>query len=149
MQLAYSKFQSQPNPAFPDRKHVKRPVIPVGVKYNGNEIKYLALIDSGADFCIFHAQIGEAIGIDIKKGKVLEYYGITGEKEEAFFHDISIIVGGWEKKCYCGFSYKLDKSKMPYGVLGQKGFFNLFKVSMDYEKEQIELKPKELSNCQK
>lgn len=147
MKFSYSKFPSKPNSAFPDRKHVKRPVIPIEVKYGENKIKYLALIDSGADFCVFHAQIGEAIGIDIKKGKVLEYYGINGDKEEAFFHDISIIVGGWEKKCYCGFSYKLDETKMPYGVLGQKGFFNLFKVLMDYEKEQIELKLKDSPDC--
>lgn len=141
MKFSYSKFPSSPNPAFPERKFIKRPVIPVEVKYNGNSIKYLALIDSGADFCIFHAQIGEAVGIDIKKGKMLEFYGIVGDKKEAFFHNISISVGGIEKECYCGFSYEFDETKMPYGVLGQKGFFNLFKVLMDYEKEQIEIKP--------
>ena len=127
---------------YTDKKNIKRPVIPIEVKYDKNVVKYLALINSGADFCIFHAEIGEAIGIDIKKGKLLEFYGVIGEKKEAFFHNISIVIGGWEKECYCGFSYEFDKTKMPYGILGQKGFFNLFKVSMDYEKEQIELKPK-------
>jgi len=141
MKFSYSKFPSSPNPAFPERKFIKRPVIPVEVKYNGNSIKYLALIDSGADFCIFHAQIGEALGIDIKKGKTLEFYGIVGDKKEAFFHNVLISVGGIEKECYCGFSYEFDETKMPYGVLGQKGFFNLFKILMDYEKEQIEIKP--------
>lgn len=145
MKFSYSKFPSSPNPAFPDKKHVKRPVVPIEVKYNGNKIKYLALIDSGADFCIFHAQIGEALGIEIKNGKVLEFYGVTGEKKQAFFHNISIIIGGWEKQCYCGFSHEFDENKMPYGILGQKGFFNLFKVSMDYEKEEIE--PKHKENC--
>ena len=141
MKFSYSKFPSSPNPAFPDRKHIKRPVIPIEVKYNENTIKYLALIDSGADFCIFHAQIGEALGIDIKKGKALEFYGIIGDKKEAFFHNILIGVGGLEKECYCGFSYEFDETKMPYGILGQKGFFNLFKVLLDYKKEQIEIKP--------
>lgn len=143
MQFPYRKFPSQPNTAFPERIHVRRPVIPIEIRYNGKSVKYLALIDSGADFCIFHAEIGEYLGINIKAGKKLDYYGIIGDKKEAFFHDVSIIVGGNEKKCYCGFSYEIDKNKMPYGILGQKGFFNLFKVSMDYEKEQIELKPKD------
>ena len=31
----------------------------------------LALIDSGADYCIFHATIGEQLGLDITKGKEL------------------------------------------------------------------------------
>lgn len=141
MKFPYSKFPSVPNPAFPDNKHIKRPVITIEVKYNGNAIKYLALIDSGADFCIFHAEIGEAIGIDIKSGKTLEFFGVIGEKKEAYFHKIIINIGGLEKECYCGFSYEFDKTKMPYGILGQKGFFELFKVAMDYEKEQIELKP--------
>ena len=39
-----------------------------------------------------------------KEGKGLEYYGVIGSKEEAFFHDITIIIGGYEKKCYCGFN---------------------------------------------
>lgn len=142
MKFPYLKFPSKPNPAFPDRKGGKRPVIPIEVKYKGNAIKYLALIDSGADFCIFHTEIGKAIGINIDKGKKLEFYGIIGDKEEAFFHEVVINIGGWDYKCYCGFSYQFDKNKMPYGVLGQKGFFDLFKISMDYEKGQIELKPK-------
>lgn len=143
MKFPYRKFPFNPNPAFPDRKHGKRPVIPIKVKYKGNEIGYLALIDSGADFCVFHAEIGIEIGIDIKKGARLEYFGTTGKKEEAFFHEVIINVGGYDKECYCGFSYQFSKNKMPYGILGQKGFFNLFEVSMDYEKGQIELKLKQ------
>jgi len=141
LKFSYRKFPSKSNDAFPERTHIRRPVIPIEVKYKGKSIKYLAIIDSGADFCIFHAQIGEAIGIDITKGKRLDFYGIVGDKEEAFFHeDIIVNIGGHDKKCYCGFSQNFDKSKMPYGILGQKGFFDSFKVSMDYEKEQIELK---------
>ena len=143
MKFSYSKFPFEPNPAFPERKHVKRPVITIEVKYKNESFKYLALIDSGADFCIFHAQVGEALGINVKEGKGLEYYGVIGSKEEAFFHDITIIIGGYEKKCYCGFSYNFDQTKMPYGILGQKGFFSLFKVFMDYEKEEIELRTRE------
>jgi len=140
MQFSYRKFPSQPNDAFPEREHVKRPVIPIQLSYNGKTVNYFVLIDSGADFCIFHAEIGEYLGINIRDGKRLEFFGIIGDKKEAFFHEVSIIVGGHEKKCYCGFSYEFNVNKMPYGILGQKGFFDLFKVSMDYGKEQIEIK---------
>lgn len=141
MQFPYAKFQCSSEPAFPNRKNIIRPIINVKIKFNDKEINYYSLIDSGADYCIFNAEIGEAIGIDIKSGKTLEFEGVTGEKEMAYFHKVILFIGGWEKECYCGFSYNLKK--MPYGILGQKGFFDLFKVSMDYEKEQIELKPKE------
>ena len=29
-----------------------------------------------------------------------------------------------------------------YGILGQKGFFDIFSVTFDYQKEEIELKQK-------
>jgi len=142
MQFPYIKFQCESVPAFPTRKNIVRPVINIKLKFNGNEINHYALIDSGSDYCFFDAELGETMGIEIKNGKRLEFFGVTGEKQESFFHNISILVGGWEKECYCGFCYGLTK-RMPYGILGQKGFFDLFKISMDYKKEQIELKPKE------
>ena len=38
---------------------VKRPIIPILIKSETKFIIYRALIDSGADYCIFHAEIGE------------------------------------------------------------------------------------------
>ncbi len=35
-----------------------RPIIPIEIKtLQGGPVKYFALIDSGADFCIFHSEI--------------------------------------------------------------------------------------------
>jgi hypothetical protein len=31
---------------------------------------------------------------------------------------------------------------LPYGLLGQQGFFDLFILVFDYSKERVELKPK-------
>lgn len=138
LKFPYRKFPRDPNEVFSGKEQVKRPVIPIKVKYKNNEIDYLVLIDSGADFCIFHADIGDVLGISIKKGKKLEFFGIIGDKEEAFFHEVTINVGGYDKKLFCGFSYQFNK--MPYGILGQKGFFDLFEIKMDYQKNRIELK---------
>jgi len=73
----------------------------------------------------------------------------TGQKEtfggiqpsspsEAFLHDISINIGGWDYTTTVGFSY--DISQHGYGILGQKGFFDIFVVKFDLAKEEIELK---------
>ena len=37
-----------------------RPIIPVTLRFNKIEFSYLALIDSGADFNIFHADIARS-----------------------------------------------------------------------------------------
>jgi hypothetical protein len=136
----YRKFPSDPSEAFPRRHSANRPAIPITLINGSNRIRYLALIDSGADLCIFHAEIGEQIGIDIESGKKLEFNGITGEKMLAFFHHVEVEVGGYRLPCYAGFCKEL--TKMPYGILGHQGFFDTFQVTFDYDKEKIELRLK-------
>lgn len=136
----YRKFRAEPSEAFPRRFSASRPVIPIRLVSGENKISYLALIDSGADVCVFHAEIGEVIGIAIESGKLLHFNGIGGEELTAYFHDIKIEVGGHAFNCYAGFSR--DLSNMPYGILGQTGFFSLFHTLFDYDKERIELKTK-------
>lgn len=137
----YRKFPAEPSRAFPRRLSAVRPVIPIWLIRGGKRIGYLALIDSGADLCIFHAEIGELIGLVVESGKLLQYYGISGQQLTAYFHDVKIEVGGYEFDCWAGFSRDIDN--LPYGLLGQLGFFNLFNVLFDYNKGRIELKLKE------
>lgn len=44
-----------------------RPIILIEVIYKRSSIRHEVLIDSGADYCVFNAEIGEALGIDVKK----------------------------------------------------------------------------------
>jgi len=140
MKFPYQKFPGPPILSHPDRKSVLRPTIPVCLvnKQSGEHANYIALIDSGADYCIFHASMGEVIGLDVRSGKKMEYFGIAGVKQTAYFHEIVLSVGGWKFDCYVGFSYDFDQ--MPYGVLGQDGFFDKFKIVLDHNKFEIELK---------
>lgn len=109
--------------------------------YGDQSIRYDTLIDSGADFCILPAEIGEYLGIKVKSGLKQNFGGIQEKGSAlAFLHEIILTIGGFEYQTSIGFSY--DIAKMGYGILGQKGFFNLFKVQFDYRKEEIELKEK-------
>jgi len=56
-----------------------RPVIPIKLKHNNHFIWYEALVDSGADLCIFDAEIGGILGIRIEKGKKELVSGIAGQ----------------------------------------------------------------------
>ncbi len=118
---------------------ISKPIIPVTISANGREVRYAALIDSGADFNIFDGAIGDYLGLDVRKGQKENFGGIqAGCKAEAFLHRVTLSVGGWDYKTTVGFSY--DIAKYGHGVLGQKGFFNIFMVKFDYQKEKIELK---------
>jgi len=69
MKFPYSKF-SLPNKLSFFGNHLLKPIIPIGISHKDKKIKYLALIDSGADFCIFDAEVGKYLGIDIKSAEL-------------------------------------------------------------------------------
>lgn len=118
---------------------ILKPIIPIKIIKGNYSLRYAALIDSGADFCIFDAEIGEYLGIDIKSGKK-EIFGGIQEKggAKAFLHEVILDIGGWNYKTIVGFSY--DIAMHGFGILGQKGFFDIFVVKFDLLKEEVELK---------
>jgi len=119
--------------------NVIRPVIPIEVNYGKQSIPYEVLVDSGADLNIFDEQIGELLGIDIKAGAAQHVSGITKGSEVYYLHNVHMAVGGHQFKTKVGFK---KFNRLGYGVVGQKGFFEFFKVTFDYLKETLELKLK-------
>src|SRR3989338_7274928 len=117
---------------------ILRPVIPVEIIYKDRAVPLEVLVDSGADICIFDAQIGEILGIDIANGEKQAVCGITGEVEYYYIHPVAIKVGGWSHEILAGFLPNI--ARMGYGVVGQKGFFDMFIVKFDLLKEEIDLK---------
>ncbi len=123
---------------------VLRPVIPVKLKNKDLEIGYEILVDSGADLCIFDAQIGEIIGIDVKKGKPMEVFGVGGKVSIYYLHKVTIVVGGHSYNIEAGFMPNVAGNVIPYGLVGQKGFFDIFVVKFDLLKERIEIKERQI-----
>jgi len=117
-----------------------RPVIPIKVKNGASEIGYQVLVDSGADLCLFDAQIGEILGIDVKSGQGREVFGVGGKASIYYLHKITIEVGGWSYGIEAGFMPGVGGRTIPHGIVGQNGFFDLFIVKFDLLKEEIELK---------
>jgi hypothetical protein len=137
--FSYCRFPASSSEAFPRRVSVLRPVIPIiliNKQDHQKKVSYLSLIDSGADLCIFNADIGEIIGLDIHAGKREILYGIALHPITAYCHDILISLGGYEFDCYAGFSEEL--SHLSYGILGQTGFFDRYKITLDYKSGRIE-----------
>lgn len=128
MKFKYKKYSST----------ILRPVIPIEVTYKSVTVPYEVLVDSGADICIFDAQITEVLNLDLKHGKEQKVAGITGKAEPYYIHQVTVKVGGWEYQTEAGFLPSVGQ--FGYGVVGQKGFFDIFIVKFDLLKEEIELK---------
>lgn len=130
MKFAYKKYSGS----------VLRPVIPIKLKNKNFEIGYEVLVDSGADICIFNAEIGKEIGIEIEKGIPREIFGVGGKASVYYLHKVMIEVGGWPYEIEAGFMHDVVGKIMRYGLVGQKGFFDIFTVKFDYKKKEIEIK---------
>lgn len=116
----------------------KRPIIPVTLRYGKREITHLVLIDSGADVNIINRELADVLNIDLDTLSDISYGGIVGSpvvgKEamismgfEDVLFDCPIIFG----------DLKQDK----YSIVGQRGFFDFFKICFDYCSNAIILKP--------
>ena len=133
MKFKYKKYSPQ----------ILRPVIPIDISYKEKSIRHEVLIDSGADKNILNAEMGEYLGINVKKGRISKVAGITGVGEPYYLHSINITLGGYTYRIETGFKYEYRWS---FGLLGQMGFFNLFIVKFDYRKGEIEIFPRKEIN---
>jgi len=137
MKFTYRDFPFKPTPAFPGRTKVSRPFIHIRLKYQDHYLDTLALVDSGADFCVIPNEIGLDLGIqNPEAGPAHPTKGFGEQEYPVYFHNIEIIIGGHKFAVWAGFS---DKISFP--ILGQDGFFNNFEVKINYRKKQIEIKP--------
>lgn len=139
LKFKYNKFPAKPSEAFP-QDFVFQPTLDI-VLINPKKRKRIvchALVDSGADFCLFHGLIGEAIGLDVRTGKVQHFRGTTSDSAKAYVHQVVLEVSGVGGKVPVGFSYDLE---VPFrGFLGERGFFELFKVSFNFPQKRFQLK---------
>lgn len=138
MKFKYRRFDLFPSSDF-FGKFILKPIIPIKISRTDVVVKYAALIDSGADFCIFHAGIGEYLGLNVKSGIEVGFGGIQNVgNAKAYLHKVNLEILEIQFKADIGFSY--DISDRGYGIFGQKGFFDKFIVKFDLNKEEIEIR---------
>lgn len=116
---------------------VVRPIIRIGIQHGHRALDYDVLVDSGADMNVFEADLGQALGIDLSSGIPIEIVGATGEPTSAFIHPVTLTVGNYAFTAPVAFM----PAATPYGLAGQRGFFDHFKVTFDWLAEVIELAP--------
>ena len=134
MKFPYLKFPTKD----PREPWVARPIIPVILETsNKPSVAIMALVDSGADRCLFHADIGRDIGLKITDGMPHNFSGIEGGKVQTYLHKVSIqIVGDSHSvEVIAGFC----ESQGIGAILGQEGFFDAFKITLHRSKDRIEI----------
>ncbi len=122
------------SPTQKPARYVYRPVIPIKLDLDNRRITFDALVDSGADECTFPAWIARMLGYNVYKGKQKIFSGIGGSVL-AYLHKTHLILDGIEFVADVYYSHEWDD--MPFGLLGQAGFFSHFNVCFNYEEKEI------------
>jgi hypothetical protein len=116
-----------------------RPYIPITLRtHQKTSPPILALVDSGADFCMFDGELSYLLDIDLTKVKKVPIGGIAG-KVDGYVVPLEI---GIENKFISTpviFSFEFSPNGFG-GIIGQVGFFDNFVVVFDRAKKRILLK---------
>jgi hypothetical protein len=96
--------------------------------------RFEAIIDSGATRCLFNADIGRSIGLDIASGDLEETMGIDNVSK-TYIHEISLYAPGGPIKIKAGFMEGLRVA----GLLGMNGFFEHFVVKFEVSELAFEI----------
>ena len=137
LQFSYSRFETFPFPSSKRRIVIYRPVLPVTLVYGKRYVHHAALLDSGADFNIFHGDIAAYLGIPLTKGSRRNIWGLGGGPLKGYEHFITLKIGGIMYKTAVTFSNQFPENTL--AVLGSKGFFDHFVVTLNYREKLITL----------
>lgn len=112
MKFRYLKFPLEPSHPFFGNAILK-PIIPIEISFQARSLRYAALVDSGADFCIFHAEIGEALGFEVRDGTRMDFGGIQDRGGAvSYLHPVTLIIGDSSLDVQVGFSYDIAHMAM-------------------------------------
>ena len=117
---------------------VYRPVIPVILHSRKMALTCQALIDSGADECIFSGEVAFALGFPLLQGKPRVFAGIGGSVI-GYLHPTTLHLG--RVRFACPIYYSDEWNHLRFGLLGQVGFLSHFGISLDYRAKQITFTP--------
>jgi hypothetical protein len=124
----YTPIPVQPSKAFPKRTSTHRPYLRVKLIDGVRDFSCYAIVDSGADDCVFPSVFAGQLGLDFTSGRPYEFSGAGSRGQVAYFFDLEVEIARVLKyQLSVGFTQAMDASRV--GLLGQNGFFDRFDVS--------------------
>ena len=129
-----------------DYTRVRDPFLPNGSSYlplvdvniGKHRIPLKCLIDSGSPVIILHSPIGVAAGIIPADGRKSSLMGIGSGTIEGYYHTIEMNFYGIDFTGTVFFYADLDT---PFGLLGQLGFFENFRVDFRLSHRYFDIHP--------
>ena len=113
------------------------PVVDVTLAVPKRPITIKALVDSGASFSVFRAEVLEYLGIPLTRGERLYLEGIGG-RILGYRHRVPARVGAARFLLTVVFSQELTVS---FNLLGRDNFLHQFLITFDEQNRLVKLQP--------
>jgi hypothetical protein len=149
MKIPFSSLPADPDSAFPDRSELKRPIVALLLANGDHQVVVFAVVDSGADVCVFPASVAEQLGISLPSRRISAFSGSGDTSQTAYFEHVEATIlpmdaPGIEPDqppmtfpLYAGFCESMEHIGM--GLLGNDGFFSRFAVSFHHARSYFEI----------
>jgi predicted aspartyl protease len=146
MKFPYREYLSVV-PGSSDYRLILRPVIPIRIVGTTGETRCDALVDSGADECLFPMSVADALGIEFDPQQTSEAAGISGDRLKISYGEVEIQIEHEEQ----AITWKTSIGFANYGspddevvILGHGGCLDFFTATFDGELAELELVPNSL-----
>jgi hypothetical protein len=109
------------------------------MRYNNRSVKTKALVDSGADFCMFNGELLNILSphLDLNTLEEIKVGGVGGTATGYVTH-LEIGVNDTFFSVPAVFSFEFSPDEFG-GLAGQLGFFDAFKIQFDRANQSIML----------
>jgi hypothetical protein len=124
----YVGFPIAVSEVYPQGMVAFRPVARATITAStGKSARWLVLLDSGADACLFPLSMAKMLGLDVTKLPRALTSGVGSQSNVTWYDTVTIDLGQEIKfSAYVGFSEAMER--IGTGLLGQSGFFERYRV---------------------
>jgi hypothetical protein len=137
-EYSYTLQELDRSAAFPTGHNAPRALVSANLSLGERETgRFVAIADTGADYCSFPADLAAALGLDFDQMPSANAFGL-GDKANFRFSMVTLEVdqlGSWS--IYAAFCKDWNGRKL--GFLGQLGFFDRFRVTFDLQNGVFEI----------
>ncbi len=114
------------------------PIINIKLKGKKEWVEFSGFIDTGASYCLFHADVAEVLGITLENGQKEEMVLGDGDILPVYIHTLSVSLAGKEFNARIGFSKQLNINMY---IIGRKDIFEHFIIAFNERDKWIEFQP--------
>lgn len=128
--VSYAPYPYPPGSGLPNGHVAYRPVVKVDLSTPNGKISCYAIVDSGADHCVFPLSFAAALGFSHLGQTPVNTSGVGSGAVPMYYWPINMNLGPVAIDVLAGFTDGMNTIGM--GLLGQFGFFDHFKVMFDH-----------------